>query len=237
MKKNRIRLTESQLHRVIKESVKRMINEAIDEFKNASTERFNTDPTYRNMIDVNGIEDEDEFLNAIDNHQFNPNYARENEYNDVADKWEERSKKYPEGFVRDQFGTWIDDRGDDIYESRRKNKVRLTESDLHKIVKESVNRVLMESQFMSDEDITSQQKDIIITYFDIKPLMNSDGWKGTFELEFPNSDNADYDGTMVNDFIVYDMVGNRIAWDHWMPDEQTKYLQNIIRQEIAKRNR
>lgn len=119
----------------------------------------------------------------------------------------------------------------------KKNRIRLTESDLHKIVKESVNRVLRESQFMSDEDVNSQYKDMIITYFDIKPLMNSDGWKGTFELEFPNADNVDYDGTMVNDFIVYDMVGNRIAWDHWMPDEQTRHLQNIIRQEIAKRNR
>lgn len=166
MRKNRIILTESRLHRVINESVKRMINESIDEFKNASTERFNTDPTYRNMIDVNGIEDEDEFLNAIDNHQFNPNYARENGYNDVADKWEERSKKYPEGFVRDQFGTWIDDRGDDIYESIRKNKVRLTESDLHNIVKESVKRVLNEGGYAKIKKLYYQLMDSIDSFID-----------------------------------------------------------------------
>ena len=119
----------------------------------------------------------------------------------------------------------------------KKKLIRLTESDLHRIVKESVNRVLRESQFMNDENIASQYKNMRITYFDIKPLINSDGWKGTFELEFPNADNVDFDGTMVNDFIVYDMVGNQIAWDNWMPDEQTKRLEKIIRQEIVKRTR
>ena len=124
-------------------------------------------------------------------------------------------------------------------ESKNMNKklIRLTENDLHRIVKESVNRVLRESQFMNDENIASQYKNMRITYFDIKPLINSDGWKGTFELEFPNADDVDFDGTMVNDFIVYDMVGNQIAWDNWMPDEQTKRLEKIIRQEIVKRTR
>ena len=118
-----------------------------------------------------------------------------------------------------------------------KKRIRLTEGYLHRIEKESGKRVLKESEFMNDEDIANQYKDMKITYFDIKPLINSDGWKGTFELEFPNADNVDFDGTMVNDFIVYDIMGNRIAWDYWMPDEQTKRLENIIRQEIAKRNR
>ena len=118
-----------------------------------------------------------------------------------------------------------------------KKLIRLTEGDLHRIVKESVKRVLNESEFTNDEDIASQYKDMRITYFDIKPLTNSDGWEGTFELEFPNADNIDFDGTMVNDFIVYDMVGNQIAWDNWMPDEQTRRLEKIIRQEIVKRTR
>lgn len=116
-----------------------------------------------------------------------------------------------------------------------KKQIRLTESDLHRIIKESVKKVLRESQFMNDDNIANQYKDMKITYFNMKPLINSDGWKGTFELEFPNADNIDFDGTMVNDFIVYDMEGNRIAWDNWMPDEQTKHLEKIIRQEIAKR--
>jgi len=56
------------------------------------------------------------------------------------------------------------------------------------------------------------------------------------ELTFPNADGIDYNETMVNNFIAYDKNGNQIAWDNWMPDEQTKYLENLIRQEIAKRN-
>lgn len=118
-----------------------------------------------------------------------------------------------------------------------KTRIRLTEGDLRRIVNESVNRVLRESQFMNDEDIASQYKDMRITYFNIEPLIHSDGWEGTFELEFPNADNVDFDGTMVNNFIVYDMVGNQIAWDNWMPDEQTKRLEKIIRQEIVKKTR
>ena len=90
--------------------------------------------------------------------------------------------------------------------------------------------------YMSDEDIANQYSDMKITYFEIKPLRNSEGWEGTFELEFPNADDIDYDSTMVNDFFVYDSEGSRIAWDYWMPDEQTKYLNDIIRKEIAKRS-
>ena len=89
---------------------------------------------------------------------------------------------------------------------------------------------------MSDEDIANQYSDMKITYFEINPLRNSEGWEGTFELEFPNADDIDYDSTMVNDFFVYDSEGNRIAWDNWMPDEQTNYLNDIIRKEIAKRS-
>lgn len=119
----------------------------------------------------------------------------------------------------------------------KKRIVHLTEGDLHRIVKESVKRVLRESEFMSDEDIAGQYGDMRINNFEITPLGSSEGWKGTFELEFPNADNVDYDGTMVNGFIAYDAGGNSIAWDNWMPDEQTDYLNGIIRREIAKRSR
>ena len=39
-----------------------------------------------------------------------------------------------------------------------KKLIRLTESDLHRIVKKSVNKILRESQFMSDEDIAGPFK-------------------------------------------------------------------------------
>ena len=118
-----------------------------------------------------------------------------------------------------------------------KRNIKLTESQFNKFIVETCKKVLNEDMaYMSDEDIANQYSDMKITYFEINPLRNSEGWEGTFELEFPNADDIDYDSTMVNDFFVYDSEGNRIAWDNWMPDEQTNYLNDIIRKEIAKRS-
>ena len=118
-----------------------------------------------------------------------------------------------------------------------KKNIKLTESQFNKFIVETCKKVLNEDMaYMSDEDIANQYRDMKITYFEINPLRNSEGWEGTFELEFPNADDIDYDSTMVNDFFVYDSEGNRIAWDNWMPDEQTNYLNDIIRKEIAKRS-
>lgn len=48
MKRNKIRLTESQLHRVIKESVKKILRES-------------SFPNYNQLINITGINDNDEF--------------------------------------------------------------------------------------------------------------------------------------------------------------------------------
>ena len=118
-----------------------------------------------------------------------------------------------------------------------KRNIKLTESQFNKFIVETCKKVLNEDMaYMSDEDIANQYSDMKITYFEINPLRNSEGWEGTFELEFPNADDIDYDSTMVNDFFVYDSEGNRIAWDNWMPDEQTNYLNDIIRKEILLTN-
>lgn len=117
----------------------------------------------------------------------------------------------------------------------KKNTIRLTKRDLNKLISETVQRVLQEERWMSDEDIAQQYSDMKITYFEMKPLEHSKGWEGVFELEFPNADGEDYSESMVNDFIVYDKEGKRIAWDHWMPNNETRQLQAIIRQEIRKR--
>lgn len=130
---------------------------------------------------------------------------------------------------------YINNLGENKQYNMNKKLIRLTESDLRRIVKESVNKILRESQFMSDEDIANQYSDMKITYFEMNPLKYHNGWKGAFELEFPNADGIDYDETMVNDFMAYDRMGNQIAWEKWMPDEQRKRLEEIIRQEIAKR--
>jgi hypothetical protein len=112
-----------------------------------------------------------------------------------------------------------------------KKVVRLTESELHNLIK----NCLFESQYMSDEDIANQYSDMEIINFKLNPLKHSEGWEGTFELQFPNADDIDYDSSMVNNFIVYDKEGEKIAWDNWMPQGQTDKLEAIIRDEIRKR--
>ena len=112
-----------------------------------------------------------------------------------------------------------------------KKIARLRESDLRNLIK----NCLLESQYMSDEDIANQYSDMEITYFTLNPLKHSEGWEGTFELQFPNADDIDYDSSMINNFIVYDKEGEKIAWDNWMPNEQTHKLEAIIKDEIKKR--
>ena len=103
------------------------------------------------------------------------------------------------------------------------------------MIAESVHRVLSEERYMSDEDIASQYKDMKIVDFVLEPAKHFDGWTGRFEVEYPMADGIDFDTSVVNNFIVYDLDGNRIAWDNWMPDVATNYLESIIRKEIAKR--
>ena len=118
----------------------------------------------------------------------------------------------------------------------KKMTVRLNESQLKKIIAESIKELVKEdAQFMSDDSIRNQYSKMKITYFAMHPLRRSEGWEGTFELEFPNADGVDFDESMVNNFIAYDVDGKQIAWDRWMPDEQTKELNNIIRQKIAEK--
>lgn len=96
--------------------------------------------------------------------------------------------------------------------------------------------VLKENNYISDNEIESQYEDMNIISFNLESLRNSEGYKGYFEIEFPNADDIDFDSYMINNFIVYDKNGNRIAWDNWMPDVITKKLENKIREKIKKQN-
>lgn len=95
--------------------------------------------------------------------------------------------------------------------------------------------VVDDAPLMNDEDIKKQYSGMKIKHFHLEHLTHSEGWKGTFELDFPNADGIDYDTSMVNGFIVYDYKGERIAWDNWMPDDQTHQLEDVIRKEIKER--
>ena len=151
------------------------------------------------------------------------------------DEVEDPSKSDPEGSAEMmRYHVVPGEDYDSVYQmENKKNLKQLVESCVAKALKKRINEA--EGQYMSDADINAQYSDMEITGFGIQPLRASEGWSGVFELTFPNADGIDYDETMVNNFIVYDKNGNQIAWDNWMPDDQTKYLENIIRQEIAKR--
>lgn len=112
-----------------------------------------------------------------------------------------------------------------------KKIIKITEKELHNLIK----NCLLETQYMSDEDIANQYSDMEIVNFKLNPLKHSEGWEGAFEIQFPNADDIDYDSNMINNFIVYDKEGEKIAWDNWMPQEQTNKLEAIIRDEIKKR--
>ena len=112
-----------------------------------------------------------------------------------------------------------------------KKIIKITESELHNLIK----NCLLESQYMSDEDIANQYSNMEIINFKLNPLKHSEGWEGAFEIQFPNADDIDYDSSMINNFIVYDKEGEKIAWDNWMPQEQTDKLEAIIKDEIKNR--
>lgn len=114
------------------------------------------------------------------------------------------------------------------------NKIRLTESQLHTIVKNCIKNVLNEEKYMSDEDIASQYENFKVTEIKVEPLRHSDGWSGGIEIEFPNADDIDFDSVVYDNFIAYDAKGEKIAFDRWYPDEVYYQLTNIIRNEINK---
>ena len=113
--------------------------------------------------------------------------------------------------------------------------MKITYGQLKGMIAESVNRVLSEERYMSDADIAAKYSDMKIVDFVLERSDRFDGWTGRFEVEYPNADDVDFDSYIINNFIVYDLDGNRIGWDNWMPEGPTKYLEGIIRKEIAKR--
>ena len=111
----------------------------------------------------------------------------------------------------------------------------MNESQLRKIVKKSINKVLKENEeYMSDTDIAAQYDDFKITYFTIKPLKHSEGYEGVIEIEFPNANDIDFNSSLVENYFVYDKDGKRIAFENWYPDYINDKLINLIRNKINK---
>lgn len=121
-----------------------------------------------------------------------------------------------------------------------KRRIKLTENDLHRMVKESVKRILKENdndyRYMSDDEINSQYDDFVITYLTVRRSNNGNGFVGTIELEFPNSNDIDFDSIVYDNFYIYDNKATRFGFDRWYPSHITEMLKDEIRKYIKNNN-
>lgn len=119
-------------------------------------------------------------------------------------------------------------------------RIRLTENSLHRIIKETVKKILKEeeeSPYLSDKDIHKQYENFEINDFRIAPKQfrsGGYGWEVSFEISFPNVDHPDFDETKWENVDVWDEEGKRITLDGWYPEDIIEQLLSMIRSEIQK---
>lgn len=172
MKKNRIRLTESQLHSIIKKSVKSFINEGGHLTWKDDDGRMHTN-SQDNWYGIEGAtfvshgawsDGEIYFDYEGEQYVINANDAEEWLWNDFKEYCEENNLNPDEHSDDEIWYNFARNEGYDVllnlgpynesYEMNesKKRKVRLTESQLHGIIKESVKRILNEGV----QDIVAQ---------------------------------------------------------------------------------
>ena len=112
--------------------------------------------------------------------------------------------------------------------------MKINESKLKNIVTDAIKKVVNEN-YMSDEDIKAQYNGAKVTHLQVEPSRYGEGWTGTLEIIFPNADDIDFDSSVVDNFFVYDNVGNNIGFENWYPDVVVAKLKEFIQKEIAKK--
>lgn len=120
--------------------------------------------------------------------------------------------------------------------------MRINETQLRRIIKESIKKVLNENTndlpYLSDDDIHKQYEGFKISEFSIKPRRRNFSdeytWDISFMIIFPNAEHPDFDESLWENVFVYDEKGEEIAFDHWYPDDIAKQLIGFIRREIKK---
>ena len=170
MNKKLIRLTESDLHKIVKKSLKRALSEtadhnmAVDDKKYFDSDeswkakkyqderdKFLTNPNYvgtpslydpMNYKEVEDFVDDEEdgtYKRWMDEIGYEGATNNDSVYNIKGD-FHKLANKQREHLLNQQTKPWLHN------ESKNMNKklVRLTESDIHRIVKESVNKILNE---------------------------------------------------------------------------------------------
>jgi hypothetical protein len=118
--------------------------------------------------------------------------------------------------------------------------MKINESQLRKIIQESVKNVLKENTndlpYLSDDDIHKQYEGFKITEFSIKPryIFGEYRWDISFGIIFPNAEHSDFDESLWENVCVYDEKGEKMAFENWYPDDITKQLIDFVRSEIQK---
>lgn len=112
----------------------------------------------------------------------------------------------------------------------------LAESRLAGMISEAVNDAIS-GAWRSDADIHRDYEGFKINEFRIKPMRLSYSgeyiWDVGFEIEFPNVEHdEDHDFVLWDNPMVYDEKGERIAFDHWYPDDIASELRSMIRSQI-----
>lgn len=137
MNKKAIRITESDLHRIVKESVQKIINEIGDTPRG---QRALGAVAARSIHRMHNALDDDQPEEAAywDNVA---NDAARIGHNNVNPDWDEETEYFDDG-----VDYWHDNLRQ--YESKniKKDLIRLTESDLYRIVKESIDEIAKEGQ-------------------------------------------------------------------------------------------
>ena len=190
MKKNRIRLTESQLHGIIKESVINILSESSWGGKNVSSYHVDDEDDYCGtrigdpkdneyyQRQFDSISESDNYKGQTNGWRPDPNYTRKNgkvtpkpsssEYSKTniepkpfnTDEWQEQ--------YRDNRGYKFSSKGSGPNKQWKREKV--SESQLHNIVKKTIAKILNESQTVTVGEYNIKFDD------DNKTIISVNGW-------------------------------------------------------------
>jgi hypothetical protein len=137
MNKKLIRLTESDLHKIVKESVGKIINEIGDTPKGQEMLGRTAERAYQRAQRTSGA-DKKRYMRTYDD-AYKTGGKSSNKHLGGSREHFDNGRDY-------EYEKWADEHNGNVAESKTMNKklIRLTESDLHKIVKESVNKIINE---------------------------------------------------------------------------------------------
>ena len=142
LKENKIRLTESLLRNVIRESINRILNES-DKYKGQTNGWWGTDPNYTRKSGK--VTPKPSSSDWQEQYRDNKGYKFSSKGSGANKQWKREKASSPSDWqeqYRDNRGYKFSSKGSGDNKEWKREKV--SESQLHNIVKESINKVLQE---------------------------------------------------------------------------------------------